>query len=88
MEKINRLEIAENLSKIEKRKAQFEKQLLAMNSEYYKGATIKFKTDTKDFTDKGETEEIVFDSLLMTNYINSEINALQKISDSLIKQLI
>lgn len=87
MKIISRLEIANELQACEKRKEQFQKQLKAIESHYFKSGDIFFQIETDDYEHKGIEEFIEFVPELMIEYIRKEIEKLQVKSNKLIEKL-
>lgn len=83
----DKLEMANKLQECEKIKGQFQKQLSALESNYFKSGVIFLEIKTADFQHKGTEEFIEFDAVLMVEYIKKEIEKLQVKSNELIEKL-
>lgn len=85
--KINRLEVIQNIEKLESRKVAFEKVLNDLKSHYCNGGKISFELDSTDFNKKYNGEEIVFDEIHLKEYLEKEIEILDVRIDMAISDL-
>lgn len=85
---MEKLEVIEELKKVEATKIEFEKQLRAIESSYFEQGTVSFTTHTKDFTHRGSDKAVEFNRSLLRSYLQAEIKELEIKSTRLIGELV
>lgn len=84
---MDRVEVARTLAETEEQIKVITDNIRAMSSLYYKSGKLSIRIETEDFHDKGSREDYYFSRDLLKEYLEKELERLQKISVNLLEKL-
>lgn len=85
---MNRIELLEELKKLEEKKQILLENVKALKSAYLNSCRISIKMDTSDFNEKGNSDDFAPDKKLLTLYLEKEISDTEAVIKEKLKQLI
>lgn len=84
---MNRLKTVEELKVLEEKREIINENMNALKSSYYKHGSLSLQLKTSDFNYEGCDKSFEFDKNLMLEYLEKELEAVDKKVNMLIKQL-